>query len=451
MSNYILLSGLIVVELLALYTFEDFMAPACLVCESFLLAYFCSLFSSSLGGWTFSLGYDTTVLIIIGLLMFYLGSFISKNTKVKHLNDNDDSAIQFKMIATSRKKLGCMLFAQILLLTLYLFYYRRSIAQFGGLNWACMIRAYRFAGSYGEGLELPIPGWVNQIVKIARANGYVALYVLMHNFAVHRFVNKKMKDTLLLIIIIALYLPYTLLNAARFELIVVISMGIVIWYTYYRRCSILAGKKMRNTRKAIRKIALIIIISFIGFSMIAPFVGRTESDNIISQAVDYFGRSLQALDTFVENPTFKYKFTEKETIYNVIKFLEKINVIQEDVGKIHLEFTYQNGYSLGNTYTAFRRYYADMDLFGVFLFPFIGGLIFTRMYKKLKKVSIGKIDFLMICYSSIIYSTFLYCFDDYLYAAVLSFNYLVIFFFLYIVGKWFNGEKLLTKKKSSAL
>ncbi|MBE5851202.1 MAG: oligosaccharide repeat unit polymerase [Lachnospiraceae bacterium] len=445
MANYILLFGLIIIELVALYTFEDFMAPACLVCESFLLAYFCAIFSSIFGGWRFSLKYLTVVLIIIGLSMFCFGSIVSKKTGIKNRKLN--SIMQFEMVIINSKKLAVMLAVQILLLLLYLLYYRRSIAQFGKMNWFSMIRAYRFLSSYGEGLELPIPGWINQIVKIAKANGYIALYVLMHNLAVRRFVNKRITNTLILVIIIALYIPYNILNAARFELIVVLCMGIIIWYSYYQRCSSIVGKKSRNMRKAIKKIAIIILISFAVFSTVAPFVGRTASSSIISQAVDYLGRSIQAFDTFVVSPEFKDKITEKESIYNVLKFLNQINLIQNDVGKIHLGFAYQNGHSLGNTYTALRRYYADMGMMGVLLFPFIGGFFLTNMYKQLKYVPIGEIDFRLLCYSAIIYSAFLYSFDDYLFAAILSFNYLVIFFFLYIVSRWLKGETILTKKK----
>lgn len=264
----------------------------------------------------------------------------------------------------------------------------------------------------------------------------------MHNLAVHKFAKKKMQDVAKLLLIVILYLPYNILNAARFELIVVVSMGIVVWYTYYKRCSIIIGRKNRNMRKAIKKIVVVIVLVFVGFSIIAPFVGRTESNNIISQSVDYFGRSIQAFDTFVVNPEFKKDFIDKEAIYNLIKFLNQMRIIDGDVGKIHLEFAYQNGYSLGNTFTAFRRYYADLGGFGVIVFAVIGGYFFTKMHKKLRFVVIGKIDYRMICYGAIIFSLFLYCFDDYLFAAILSFNYLITFLCLYIVAKWFNGERI---------
>ncbi|MGN0414935.1 MAG: O-antigen polymerase [Agathobacter sp.] len=442
MGNIALFMGLVILEIISIKLYKDFLSPACLVCESFLLAFICSCFSSYLGGWNFNLHMSTVAIILSGLFCFFFGSFVADGTKVYKNNDT-----QIEYINPEVNKLIIMLVVQVILLGLYLIYYRRTIAQFGGMNWFSMIRAYRFTGAYGDGLDVSIPGWVNQIIKIARANGYLALYILMHNVAVRKFIGGRMPHIFLLTAILILYLPYNILNAARFELMVVLTMGLVVWYTLYRRCSGIVGKKKRNMRKAIRKIAIVVVIAMAGFSAIAPLVGRTHSDGIISQAADYFGRSMQAFDNFVENPTFVDEFADSETLYNAVKFLKQIHLVDGKIGKLYLEFTSQNGYSLGNTYTAFRRYYADIGMAGVVLFSILCGFILTYAYRKTKNPTVGHIDFGMLCYSSIIFSAFLYCYEEYFLTTIFSFNYLVIFVCLYFVSKWVSGEMFFSKGK----
>ena len=444
MANYVLLIGLIIITLISIYIFKDIFAPASLVCESFLLAFICACFSSSMGGWKFALHYSTVFIMLIGLWFFFIGSFLAKCQKNKRPEKR-----YIAIINPPLNKLITLLIIQVILLIIYIYYYRIAISQFGLMDWGNMIRAYRFAGSYGEGLQFPIPDWVNQLIKFSRANGYVALYILIHNFTIHKYLNRKVPHLLILSLIFILYLPYNLLNAARFELIVILSMGLVIWYTYYRQSANIIGEQQFNIKKAIGKIAVIILISFIGFSAIAPLVGRTQSEGIITQTMDYLGRSLQAFDNYVERPNLESNKSNIETFYNVAKFLKQIHIVDDDVEKIHMEFTSQNGYSLGNTYTAFRRYYADLDIIGVLLFSTLGGYILSFAYIKTKYPVFGKIDYKFQCYTAVIFSAFLYCFDDYIFASIISFNYLLIFVFLYLVCKWINGELEISGSKLS--
>lgn len=436
MANYVLLFGIILIGLVAFYIFKDFMAPACLVCVSFLLAYICACFSSLLGGWDFAIHYSTAFIIIGGLFSFFIGSLLVTGTKSKSKRKGK----RIDYIVLSKTKWEIIIVVQILLLLLYIYYYMQTIAQFGGIGWFNMIRLYRFEGAYGEGLEVGIPVWVSQVTKLARANAYIATYILMHNLALRKVVKRRLPKVTPLIIIVVLYLPYNLLNAARFELMVVLSLSIIVWYTYTRELSLMAGKSKRNIKRTVWKIGMIVILAMAGFSAIAPLVGRTESNGMVSQAMDYFGRSIQAFDQFVQKPRTSNDLNEIESFYNVVKLISQLNLIDEPQNKFYLEFTSQNGISLGNTYTAFRRYYSDFGMVGVIVLSIIGGTILTYLYRKAKKPRINTIDFTLLSYAAIAYCMLLYCYEEYLFSTILSFNYLIIFAFLFLVYRWIIGD-----------
>lgn len=436
MSIFILLVGLIIIELISIYVFEDLLSPACLACESFLLAFICACYSSFADNWNFDLHSTTVLFILIGLVFFLIGSFLAKGSKIKVCTQE-----KVHYIEPTRTKLIIILLIQIIILGIYIVFYRKSILQFRGMDWSSMLRAYRFTASYGDGLDVGIPGWVNQLTKLARVNAYISIYILMHNLAIHSIMKEiKLPECIILVLNVILYLPYSLFNAARFEFLVVIIMGIVIWYTYYQRCSLIIDKKRKNMKKTIWKIVVVVLLSMIGFSIFSSMFGRLQSNGIILEAANYFGRSIQAFDNYVQNPSFNFKINDKESLQAIVKLLTQLNIVDGEGKSFYLEFTNINGYSLGNVYTAFRRYYADYNLFGIMFFSCLGGFIFTQAYRRTKNPVVGDIKYGFLCYSSIVYCVFLYSYEELFFATVLSTNYLLIFIFLYFVSRWLMGD-----------
>ena len=434
-----LILGISVLFFLSYYSFNDLFSPSCITCCSFLLAFLCSLLSSNFGDWKLSLGIKSQSCILLGLFCFYSGSIFAKKIKTSVLHDCQKDQQKLNLIYFSRNKLRLILVIQIVILCIFLYFYKKAISQFSGLEWHEMMRAYRFATSYGDGLEENIPSFVNHLTKIPKVNGYISFYILVHNLTVQKFTKTRSSNNKLLLLIVLLYLPLNILNAARFEVVVLICMGIIIWYTIYRRCLIIK-KYQYHPHKIIEKITIFVFCCMCFFSIFGQVVGRNASDNLISQSADYFGRNIQAFDLFVEESD-KYNSDRFETFFGINKLLKQLQIIEGDVGSIHQDFIEKDGVSLGNTYTSLKRYYSDLSYLGLIVFPFICGFIFTRLYKRTQYIKIGTINFGLICYGSISYCLFLYCYDDYLFSSILSFNYLIIFTLMYMVIKWLTVSK----------
>ena len=433
MTNIILLIGIIMFFVFALYIFEDFFSPACLVCESFLLAYISAIFSSNAGNWSFQLHFNTVGIILTGLFAFILGSIVAKGYSKKFNNVSIDIN-DIQQLTFGRISVYTMLAVQTIILLIYIFYYRKSVAQFSGMDWYTMIRMRRFAVSYGEGLETAMPFLVEHSVKFAKAIAYVALYGMMHNLAV-KGVRKQTwaKETRIQFLVVLLYVPYSLLQSARFELMALILSGIIIWYVSYRYFSIVLHKKNRNIRKAIVKIGIVVVLVMALMSLLSTVVGRVASETLFSGAFNYFGRTIQAFDVFMNEKQVHSSIRGNETFFNVIKFLRQIGFISGEQESFHLEFTSLNGYSLGNTYTAFRRYFNDFYVFGILILPFIQGLIMSSIYSDLRLIKVRTIDRKLLFYSTIVYCLFLYSYNGYFYSTIISVNYALFFIILYLV------------------
>ena len=413
---------------------KDFLSPSCLVCESFILAFICALFSSHAGGWEFNVHTDTVFVIILGLISFLLGSFLAKVKK------NNVNYREFRIERESIKPLEYSKVAMLVLLAIqcgifviFFFYWRRSNQQFSGLDWNAMMRMRRLTASYGEGLEIEIPGIINQGLKLAKANAYIALYYLTHNIAVY-CINKKEKPRGIAIfsLIIFINLLFSILQSARYDILLMTIGGITIWYTFYQYYSSILCEKSRNMRRAIAILAIIVFGMACLSSVLGTFVGRATSDTILSEAYNYFGRTIQAFDVYLSNNTASSH--QPETFFGIYKFLNQIGVIDIPNFKIHLEFAGLDGNSLGNTYTVFRPYFNDFGIIGVVILPFIEGWVMSILYRIIKRPKIKELNMVLIIYSMIIPSSFFYGYSGFFFSTILSINYLIIITLTYIIA-----------------
>jgi len=445
MGNIVLLCCIILFQIIALIIFKDIFAPACLVCESFLLAYICACYSSYKMHWNFQLSSMTVTLICIGIFCFLLGSiwgFATNSNRSKILPISE-----LQMLTSHPAHTKILLALQLIILLVYINYFLKSIEQFSGMSMYETLRMYRFIASYGDGLETPIPRIVEHMTKISRANAYISLYLLMHNLALKKVFKLKFpKETWIHITILLLYMPYSVLKSARFELLVLITMGLVIWYTFLKRYSVVINRNYHILTYAFVKMVAILLIAMVFFSILGSFVGRTKTDGILLEAANYFGRTMQAFDVFIKQDQFNAELINNESFYNIVKFLKQLHLLPATQPKFFLEFVKQNDFSLGNTFTALRRYYADFDISGVIILTTISGGILTFWYKKCIYPKVGDVDFVFLCYASISYCMFLYSYEEYFWSTIPSINYLLTFSLMFILKKYYMGQKLITIK-----
>lgn len=444
MAVIVLGVGIFALLTISLLATQDLLAPCCLVCESFLLAYVSAIFSSQQGGWLFSLHYPTVVYILMALIFFISGSLTIRGRSIEM--DNKQSRID--IISLSPKLKITMLIIQVFLFAVYVFFFRRSGLKFANLAWQDMMRERRFATAYGAGLDDQIPGFVDQLTKIMRVNAYIAIYYIAHNLAVHSIEKtKKFKFPIIMIVITMLFLFISILKSARFDIMIAFLSGILIWYIYYQHYS----KRLNINGNNIGKIMGIMTTAVIGMaavmSFLGPLVGRLSGATLFSDAFNYMGRTIQALDEYIQlkSGLAQNEVRGAETFYGVFKFLSQLGLVDMSGESWYLEFVSQNGISLGNTYTAVRRYYRDFGVLGIMILPLLEGIIITKIYNCAQAFKNAKFSFWTILYSMVGPYMFLYAYEGFFFANVLSANYFIIFAIAFITCKVASDQVYLEK------
>lgn len=434
---YLLLFFLVNLFLVAFLFTNDILSPACIICESYIIAVGCAIFNVE--KWNISLRFYTVVLILIGTSVFVFVSIFMKNiySKKNYYISNASTVKKydnnFNLIYIEDWKVYLLEVMQLIILLLYIKAFMKSAGSLGAFSsFKDLMEAYRFVTSYGDGLDIPISTLVSQVTKISKAFAYISLYVILHNMIIckklntHKIFEKKYLFSFIL------YLPLTILSGGRFELLVFIIAALMIWFildSYYNKRGNIALKK-------VFKIVAIVIFCILAFSATRTLVGRESNSGTIEYFSEYFGGSIELLDLYLENPTPKSTILGEDTFTATNKLAYQLG-IYDSYSSLHSEFRFSNGVTVGNVYTAYRSYYHDFGMTGVIVLQSLLSIIITLYYENIKiKANKCTINISIIMYCIIIHTIFLNSYREFFYSTVISINYLILLICL-IVIKYF--------------
>lgn len=122
------------------------------------------------------------------------------------------------------------------------------------------------------------------------------------------------------------------------------------------------------------------------FILAAKYVGRGTKSfaQPLHSLVMYTGANIVNFDLYFHSPWNQPKYFGKNTFPGVFTALNYLG-LGDYPPNYSMEYRRLNGYSLGNTYTCFRPYYADFGVAGVFALHLLGMTIFTIIYEYVKK------------------------------------------------------------------
>lgn len=440
MEEALLGIGIFLLLSLALIITQDILAPACIVCESFLVALLCAVLSSSFQSWNFELHYYTVLVICTALFCFIMGAAFGGKIRIK---GNTQSVYrEAKPLCFNNQFVNLLFVIQMVLIVIYIISFRKSGSIYSSLEWSTMMRMRRFATAYGEGLEDGLPSLVLHSTKIMKVNAYVSLYYLMHNLAVRQVRKKKIKViSWRLVFVIIAFFATSILQSARFDIMVTFLSAILIWYVFLMMYSNPSERINQYFKVLASMIGALFILAAL-MSALGTVVGRIASVTMFSEAYNYMGRSIQALDVFLngENQLTVGEIRGAETFYGIYKLGGQLGILDMSHESFYLEFVYKDGISLGNTYSVLRKYYRDFGYIGIMLLPYIEGYILTRIYEHAKRAKSVHLNYWMILYSMLGPYMFLYSYEGFFFPNVLSINYLIIFIVAYIVTALATGK-----------
>ncbi len=424
MNIYLLLELVIIIFIISMLVTRDIFSPACIMCESYILAVVCAIWN--IEKWDISLHNNTVFVIVMGLVVFCFISCIINYRYNKNRKYVKQEEIKLDFIKYDKRIILLLLGAQALCLLIYFYFFIKSLgdlSRYESFNY--MMRYFKlFIGLDG------IPTVVNQLIKVSKAITYVFCYIFIHNKIVSKKLSEK-KSEYYLLLSIPLFALITLFTGGRFEIMILILAMLMMWYIV----STIYNNHKALSLKTILKIIVILVIAIVLFSFLRTIVGRKNTTSVIDYFTEYFGCSIQALDIYLQEGTNHVTDGRGELFADVLKLLEKFKVIDSRPNNAQLaSFVESNGILIGNVYTGFRKMVHDFGIFGVGLFSGIMSIILTIYYEKLKNMKkINIVALSVIFYAAISFTLFLHSYSEFFFSVIISFNYMMFFILLYIV------------------
>lgn len=422
MNIYLLLELTILIFLVSLVITRDIFSPACIMCETYILATFCAILS--IDKWNINLHNNTVFIIILGIISFVIVSLIV-NIYFKNKNkEKKEKEKELKFIKYHKKTMLVLIAIQAGCLLVYLYFFIKALgdlSKFDNLNY--LMRYFRFFVD----AEKDIPTIVNQLLKYSKALAYICGYIFIHNKFVEIKTKEKAYDNYLLSAIL-IFMITSLLTAGRFEMMILILSLVVMWYIvmlYYSNKGLTANTFV--------KLVFVLILAILLFSVSKTIVGRQGNGSVIDDFAEYFGGSIEIFDVYLQE---EIKVTNKQELFSgLLKLLQQFKLIDFPLVDTGLAtYVESNGNVVGNVYTGLRRMHHDFGVFGVMIFQMIMSLVITIYYEKIKNMrKIDNISLSIIFYSAISFSIFLHSYSEFFFSTIISFNYIAFFVLLYII------------------
>lgn len=433
---FIYISLLFIIFLLVYETFQkDLFVPPVMMTFCFLM---CSIIViARYDDWNVSaFSINTCFLLLIGVFSYLVGSgasyyfgarftFKRKIGKSSQLDIRNrvDIPCQALFIACFISGIELLLFARYVQHTVVTMKYNHS-------SLAKMLFSYRWMSMHNLiPTELSMPTYLGFLKYTVEMFSAFAIYVYIHNKSMKCY---KSKDALLIILILCW--PFNaLLTSSRGDIITMLAEIIYLIYFFY---GINNGFTSKTSTKMLGKSAKILIIFIIFFFLFSIYQNRIRTNNTLWNSITiYFAGGVRAFDVYVKEPLKRNTglLGNDETL----RYFSTFFAVHRGQGQktlLPLEFRYINGKSIGNIFTAFRRYYSDFGTSGIILFSSVLGFIMTQLYAKSKNSCLRKRNcFSLLFFAWISKSIFYMAIEDYFYVSIISLNGLYKIIVLYIL------------------
>lgn len=378
----------------------------------------------------------TVLLIMTGLLCFTCSSFVVYKLFPVNMVRNI-KPVNRERIEIRESFLFCIVI--VLIVFDYLFYNyivktSESVHYFGTsigliINFVRNMEAYNLE-------KVPVPSYFKLLEISSGVFSTFCLFVFVHNMVFQRI---RIKDLLLICVVLLDFIFY-LLNGSRGHFLLYLAEFISLYYFFW---NMKVGWKTSINKKIVKTCFRIALFFTPFFVILAIVVGRFGELDSITDAMDkinvfnylsiYVSSGIRNFDLYVKQPLIDSTLFGKETFFRFNRFLYNTFGIGEYYD-VPLEFRFVNGKSIGNIYTAFRRYYADFGIVGLILLTSFLGTFFSWFYNKAKYYALkGEVTFYLLFFSYVVNTVFYFPIEDWFFVVNFSLNRIATVILLYLV------------------
>lgn len=365
---------------LVVYKFEILSPPVLL---SFMF-FFCAFVGIiRYDDWRLNEYYGFTVLVIVsGILAFCLGGYFGSACRLNYLKKNEP--IRHDRIELDRLCKVVFIIIGISGNVIFFYYVRKMVLNLGYAHNGISQMLYSY---YIIKIKLQnvgdnnIPYFSNILNRFVTVNSVLCLYIFLHNICFRKYEKKD----LWLLLIILFWPVQSIIKSGRGDILILLAESIYLMYFFW---NMYYGWNDTVNNKIIKWGSRIFGVFLILFIILAIVLGKRNSFaelNIKEYLTKYISVGIRNFDLFLKNPV-RSDFFGQETFPGFHRIL--YNYL--NIGNLYatpLEAIQFNGFSMGNIYTAFRRYYADFGLFGMLFISYLLGYFFSLAYEKIKMKS----------------------------------------------------------------
>lgn len=408
--------GLLIISFIAI---RDIFSPPCIICASYLLSIISGLINSAIVGWDFDISYQTFIVCLIGIGIFVLASIlIQKHYKIIRGLKKNSHVYELDYILVSRFVTRALLLYQTSVLCLYVYYFYKGVGGFSFSTFIYVMQRFRSATYVSDGTLDIIPSVVNQLVKFAKMNSLLSIYVVIHNSIYNRQQGSKKISNKILLLNVVMYFPLVVLTGGRYYMVMHLFSAFFIWAILRR----LTSNKAIDITTFMRIIAIIAAILFF-FTATKSMVGRVSEKGTLEYISSYIGCNIKSLDVYMENPVRETSIWGKETFVGFNRILQKMDLVPPY--NVYLDFVSFQGVGMGNTYTGFRSEYHDFGMAGVIILQAVEATIMMLIYKKCSVQHKNKLPFCFIVYAELMPYILMHSYSEVFYSAVISLSFIV--------------------------
>ncbi|MEW4410961.1 O-antigen polymerase [Clostridium sp. AN503] len=223
-------------------------------------------------------------------------------------------------------------------------------------------------------LELKFPKLITYFFLFTTASGYIWGYIIVYNFCYFKKIDR------LVVMNFVVSCASGILTGSRGNSLQMFVSIIIIYIIILNKNQLSKAKKF----KTLVKILLILVVLLLLFETIAGLIGRDNSLALNDYLSVYIGAPIKNLDIFLETGYKRNDLWGGDTFQTQIQWVsEKVGWIIEKK-TINVEYTYLNGYNLGNVYTAFKDYYNDFGYVGIIFCNGFIAFFLQYLYEKIK-------------------------------------------------------------------
>lgn len=385
----------------------DWIAPALIFSFSFLACVICACINSN--KWKLDLSYETFKVILLGVFMFCLGTFVVMIVMRKTNNYISDIK-DVQPVNISDFILLIFLIFQALVRIIQFYIMVRNV---GVGSMATIISTYH---NWDINHKLIVTSPIADIGNIiCNSAGYILMYIFVSNIFLRR------KNSILLVLNLAVCLLGSMLGGFRTDMFAILIAGVADYFILNNRKNSWRGSA---SKRALFTIIVLFVIVVISFKKVGMMLGRGADIDYSDYIFTYIGAQIKNLDIFLNGKI------KKSTVWGQNTLLQLYGVIDGWFGTsysytgndYHELYNFVGRHPLGNVYTTFRPFYLDFGLKGVMIISFLIGAISQLVYGKTvykKKRTVG-VDYTVIMYSYMFFAIALLFFSNKFFEMVIS-------------------------------